>query len=111
MERLRERSGTESERKSNPNLNHDREELNVKERKIELFKEKIKSLQNHLREKEKYVCDLETKVKERFYESSRIVVVLIMQVLLLTSDKTKTKGESRGENSRREKLCRVKHGD
>ena len=32
-------------------------------RKIELFKEKVKSLQEQLNEKEKYICDLETKLK------------------------------------------------
>ena len=65
MDRLRERSqGFET---SSSAATNDREELNVKERKIELFKDKIKSLQSQLRDKERYVCDLETKVKESIF--------------------------------------------
>ena len=42
---------------------YDREELSVKERKIELLKGKVKSLSDQLQEKEKYIHDLETKLK------------------------------------------------
>ena len=44
---------------------YDREELSVKERKIELLKGKVKSLSDQLQEKEKYIYDLETKLKVR----------------------------------------------
>ena len=71
MDRLRERSlGFET---SSSAATNDREELNVKERKIELFKDKIKSLQSQLRDKERYVCDLETKVKESIFLSNLAV--------------------------------------
>ena len=50
---------------------YDREELSVKERKIELLKGKVKSLSDQLQEKEKYIHDLETKVKVNFISSLR----------------------------------------
>ena len=60
--RLRDKTG-EAKVAQNAQSSADREELIVKERKIELFKEKVKSLQEQLNEKEKYICDLETKLK------------------------------------------------
>ena len=66
MERQRDRGYERSETKNQGANFANREEINVKERKIELFKQKLKSCQDQLREKEKYICDLETKVKECF---------------------------------------------
>jgi len=68
--RLRDKTG-EAKVAQNAQSSADREELIVKERKIELFKEKVKSLQEQLNEKEKYICDLETKLK--FNQGNKIV--------------------------------------
>merc|ERR1712131_311736 len=68
--RLRDKTG-EAKVAQNAQSSADREELIVKERKIELFKEKVKSLQEQLNEKEKYICDLETKLK--FNQGKKIV--------------------------------------
>ena len=60
-----------ADRPSHTPSQHDREELNVKERKIELLKGKVKSLGDQLADKDKYIYDLETKLKVN--QGNRIV--------------------------------------
>ena len=81
--RLRDKTG-EAKVAQNAQSSADREELIVKERKIELFKEKVKSLQEQLNEKEKYICDLETKLKVKICYC--VIISVTLSNLLLRNN-------------------------